>query len=87
MSAMFSRLKPYFAGSEPMATQQDVEQNGPRNDLLDDDNKHVVNNTEENLKDADLERTPSKDVQHGIQAAEAVTLTWTKSQLIVTYIL
>lgn len=34
-----------------------------------------------------LERVPSRDVQAGVQAVEAVTLTWTRNQLILAYFL
>ncbi|KAF4628600.1 hypothetical protein G7Y89_g9554 [Cudoniella acicularis] len=38
-----------------------------------------------NVDDDSLERVPTKDVQEGVKKVEAVTLTWTKRELILAY--
>lgn len=35
--------------------------------------------------DSSLERRPSEDVQDGVKKVEAVTLTWTRNELLVAY--
>ena len=39
------------------------------------------------LDDDTKEPTPSEDVTHGVKAAQAVTLTWSKNSLIAVFIL
>jgi hypothetical protein len=47
------------------------------------------NSTEKNtsavIDDAALDRVPSLNVQDGVKKVEAVTLTWTRNQLIIAY--
>ncbi|PMD26044.1 MFS general substrate transporter [Hyaloscypha hepaticicola] len=42
-------------------------------------------NTSAVIDDASLERVPSLNVQDGVKKVEAVTLTWTRNQLIIAY--
>ena len=47
------------------------------------------NSTEKNtsavIDDAALDRVPSLNIQDGVKKVEAVTLTWTRNQLIIAY--
>lgn len=37
-------------------------------------------------EDADLSDAPTENAQHGVRAAEAITLTWTKWSLVAVFI-
>lgn len=53
-----------------------------------DNKNNAFNPTMDNgIASSSDEDIPSEDVQHGVQAVEAVTLVWTKTQLILAYAL
>jgi hypothetical protein len=49
------------------------------------DSKHHVQ--DEVTADKDSEEVPNEDAQAGVTQAEAITLSWTKSSMIATYVL
>ena len=68
----------FFGRGKDLATEVAV--GGPS----DTDNTAEKYNTP--VVDTDsLERVPSQNVQEGVKKVEAVTLTWTRSQLILAY--
>jgi len=54
-------------------------------ELEQDAEKKVDPSTVNDYDNNSLEQVPSKDVQAGVQAVEAVTLTWSKNQLVLAY--
>ena len=46
---------------------------------------HAAEKQTRTIDDSSLERLPSPHVQGGVKKVEAVTLTWTKNQLIFAY--
>jgi hypothetical protein len=72
-----SKMK-FFGRGKALATEVAV------GGLSDSDNTTEKHNTPGVDADA-LERIPSQNVQDGVKKAEAVTLTWTRNQLIIAY--
>lgn len=68
----------FFGRGKALATEVAV------GGLSDSDNTTEKHNTPGVDADA-LERIPSQNVQDGVKKAEAVTLTWTRNQLIIAY--
>jgi hypothetical protein len=70
----------FFGSGKDLATEVVVGGGGPSNS----DNTAEKYNTPVVDTEA-LERVPSQNVQDGVKKVEAVTLTWTKNQLILAY--
>jgi hypothetical protein len=51
----------------------------------DSENPTEKKNTPTVIDDAALERVPSLNMQDGVKKVEAITLTWTRNQLIIAY--
>ena len=72
----------FFGRGKDVAT--DVAVGGPETSTSEPDNgseKH----SRAVVDDNSLDRVPSEDVQEGIKKIEAVTLTWTRNELILAY--
>lgn len=80
---------PWSARTESAATEFAV--GGPEitSTKAHPDNKNDVFNptVHDGIASGSDEDKPSEDAQHGVQAVEAVTLVWSKNQLILAYAL